>query len=94
MRCLRKFRVDLYRGTAPPPSPVNRDQGLYHGVGLLSMMDETAMLSMFDAREAVKASRRKDPTSVGGCGQLSSSVGNREETRQQGGAGGCRVRSR
>ena len=41
-------------------------------------MDKTALLSMFDTREFVTASRRKESTSVGGNGQLSSSVGTGE----------------
>ena len=52
------------------------------------MMDKTALLSMLDARELVYASRRKELTSIGGRGQLSSSVGNREETSLTGGPGG------
>ena len=39
------------------------------------MTDKTALLSMFDTREAVDASRRKKSTSVEGRGQLSYSVG-------------------
>ena len=42
------------------------------------MMDKTAVLSMLDTREAIDASRRKESTSVGGRGQLSSSVGTGE----------------
>ena len=52
------------------------------------MMDKTALLFMLDTRKAVDASRGKQPTSVGGRGQLSSSVGNPEERSPNRGGGG------
>ena len=61
------------------------DQGVQHSVGLLSMMGNAELMSMFTTRKAVNASRRKEATSVAGGDHSLPSVGDREEASAAGG---------
>ena len=72
---------DRTRSKAVKPS----DQGLHHSVGLLSMMNKNALLSMVTTNGAVDAGRRNKPPSFKGRGQPSFSGGDRDEAPPVGG---------
>ena len=57
------------RETQSSPSPGEGGQAVDHSTGLLSMMGNSALVSMLNTRGAVDASRRKEPPPVGGRGQ-------------------------
>ena len=58
--CQRFILSDMPKGPMSSP-PVASDQGLHHGVRLLSMMSKTALMSTVTRRGVVNAGRRNKP---------------------------------
>ena len=64
----------------PPLPPVKNGEAFSRNAGLLSMMGNTALLSMLDTRGAVNAGRCKETPAVVGHGGSSYSGGRKQLT--------------
>ena len=73
--------------SATHEEPPKIGQGFNLNVGLLSMMDKTGLLSMLTTHGDVDAGCSRESPSVGGHGEPSLTVGDRERTWSTGGAG-------
>ena len=79
---------------ARSPSPVESGRGLWHSIGLISMLDKTTLQGMVTTTGAVDAVRYKKSGVSGGCRLQASSVGSHTGTPTSRRGGGSRVPSR